>query len=568
MIFIFKIGTLLALMMSAVLAVRLWPHRRTTLTKLYSLNVVLWLLWAFWVIMTLITDDPNLKIYFTKVRQVSNPFLAANWLLVLLVIFHKQWIRKYKKVYNFLYIIPVATSVSSILSICGFKYFEGLVMHDFAYMPDSGLMKYTSGIVLSSQFTQSSILMIVMLLVLIYNLFHTEKHLQKLSLAFFVTTVFQISMEFISRSEYGGPFMVQMSVATAAPTVLAFYFSIRELQFLNVKSVADELAFNFLPAAVLTLNNRDELWDANQKAIELFNIHDEEIGSHIISDQRFSFLVKKEQFVEIKNHKYQIEEQTIILKNRKKYGRIITLNDVTEIQNLNNELAESNSILSAMNAEIMKVTGFNKKIQTVLSHDLAALLKVSDNLLEQCHTTNEHDKSLLGDLKKTNKASLGLLENILSWNSDEKSEAIDVHLVVQNVVADLSVVAKSKSVNIKFYNTDTGSKILSSERMLQSILRNLILNAIQASRPMSDVTVSTKVADDKFKIIINDCGVGFDLQVLESIKLKASRIKNSQYGFGVGLSFTLEFVKQLSGSIEFESEPGKGTSVYLTFPLV
>ncbi len=444
MIFIFKIGTLLALMMSAVLAVRLWPHRRTTLTKLYSLNVVLWLLWAFWVIMTLITDDPNLKIYFTKVRQVSNPFLAANWLLVLLVIFHKQWIRKYKKVYNFLYIIPVATSVSSILSICGFKYFEGLVMHDFAYMPDSGLMKYTSGIVLSSQFTQSSILMIVMLLVLIYNLFHTEKHLQKLSLAFFVTTVFQISMEFISRSEYGGPFMIQMSVATAAPTVLAFYFSIRELQFLNVKSVADELAFNFLPAAVLTLNNRDELWD----------------------------------------------------------------------------------------------------------------------------TTNEHDKSLLGDLKKTNKASLGLLENILSWNSDEKSEAIDVHLVVQNVVADLSVVAKSKSVNIKFYNTDTGSKILSSERMLQSILRNLILNAIQASRPMSDVTVSTKVADDKFKIIINDCGVGFDLQVLESIKLKASRIKNSQYGFGVGLSFTLEFVKQLSGSIEFESELGKGTSVYLTFPLV
>lgn len=108
----------------------------------------------------------------------------------------------------------------------------------------------------------------------------------------------------------------------------------------------------------------------------------------------------------------------------------------------------------------------------------------------------------------------------------------------------------------------------SDKTELVRILSNLINNSVEASTDIENPSVRLLVQGlpNYIEIIVMDNGKGMPKNVLKQLgKLKASTGKK---GFGIGTYYAFEIIKRMGGSIAFQSEIAKGTSVSIRIPRV
>jgi PAS domain S-box-containing protein len=118
---------------------------------------------------------------------------------------------------------------------------------------------------------------------------------------------------------------------------------------------------------------------------------------------------------------------------------------------------------------------------------------------------------------------------------------------------------------------------------LENVLLNLCINARDAMPGGGRLTISTKNAqleENKIgpdtelipgqyvQIAISDTGTGMDPQTLARVFEPFFTTKGVGKGSGLGLSMAYGFIKQSNGQIKIDSEPGRGTTVYLYLPMV
>jgi signal transduction histidine kinase len=99
---------------------------------------------------------------------------------------------------------------------------------------------------------------------------------------------------------------------------------------------------------------------------------------------------------------------------------------------------------------------------------------------------------------------------------------------------------------------------------IESVFSNLIQNAIEASHPGGTISVETMCAPKSVKIIISDEGIGMLPDVRD--KIFQPFFTTKEHGTGIGLLVVESNVKSHGGTIELESELGKGTTFTITFP--
>ncbi|WP_209792136.1 PAS domain-containing sensor histidine kinase [Ensifer adhaerens] len=101
---------------------------------------------------------------------------------------------------------------------------------------------------------------------------------------------------------------------------------------------------------------------------------------------------------------------------------------------------------------------------------------------------------------------------------------------------------------------------------LEASIMNLCINARDAMPDGGRVTISTTLSDDDAVIRISDNGFGMDAETRAKAFEPFFTTKPFGKGSGLGLSMVYGFVRQSGGRIEIESEPGKGTTIFLSFP--
>lgn len=569
MILILKFGTLITFVLTALACAQLWQYRRSRLTRLYAINLFIVMLWSFWVLLTLLSSDDGSKIIFTKLRQVSNPFLMPSWFLVFSMVFFREHWQRLRRFHFLLFVWPVITSLMTIFSLAGSRYFESLVAHSFTSMdPEIGLMSYVSGPVLRAQFLYAGFLMLAMASLFIFKIIFARGEQRKFAILFSITAVIQFLFDFFG-SYLAKPVMIQMSMTTYIPMLAMLYYAIHRMEFLNLKATANQMAFENLPLPVLTMNPRGEIWDANKKAFEIFGLAAEDIGKSIAGDSRFTFIHEKMKSCKLAGSQYQVEMHEIKTSSDGDSAKVLSLTDVTEIHRLNSELESNNSELSALNSEIIKVTRFNRKIQTVLSHDLSGLLHAMSTSLAslvQKGTLEERDRTLAEAMFKTNRSSLELLKNILSWSYDEQPSEIQLEELIQRVLEAQSAVLREHHAEAKLEIIGAGAPIRTFPRMLEAVLRNLISNAIKHSPVDGVVRVQVFFGPSTYKIHISDQGKGIPVDVVEKIVSRTSVMNQDRFGFGIGIQFSLDFIRQMNGEIQFSTPADGGTRVELQFP--
>jgi len=96
------------------------------------------------------------------------------------------------------------------------------------------------------------------------------------------------------------------------------------------------------------------------------------------------------------------------------------------------------------------------------------------------------------------------------------------------------------------------------------VFRNLITNAIQATQPGGSVTIATSRAGDQIEISVTDTGSGIPPDRLPAIF--DDFVTTKRRGLGLGLAISKRIVEQLNGTIDVQSEVGRGTAFTLRFP--
>lgn len=147
---------------------------------------------------------------------------------------------------------------------------------------------------------------------------------------------------------------------------------------------------------------------------------------------------------------------------------------------------------------------------------------------------------------------------------------VDLGNVVETVCTVLHPLAFGKGIAI--INTMEGSLSLvqADEDRLQQIFFNLIGNGIKFT-PSGTLTIRVEPNDQYLRVAITDTGIGIPEDKLADIFLSFEQVDSAETrsfgGTGLGLSITKDLVELHNGTLEVQSEFGKGTTFYLNLPL-
>ena len=168
-----------------------------------------------------------------------------------------------------------------------------------------------------------------------------------------------------------------------------------------------------------------------------------------------------------------------------------------------------------------------------------------------------------------------LLENLLEWARLQTGNlAIEkVEFSVKQAI-DESIHLLQSAANIKdiaiLYNGATEAEAVGDRRVIETIVRNLISNSIKFSEKGKEINVSLKNEEPSWEISVQDDGRGMESHVSDNLFNAENRpIKKgtqNEKGTGLGLLLCKDLIEKYGGSIDVESEPGKGTTISITFP--
>jgi len=238
------------------------------------------------------------------------------------------------------------------------------------------------------------------------------------------------------------------------------------------------------------------------------------------------------------------------------------------------KLKENENLLKELNAT-------KDKFFSIIAHDLKnpfnTLLGFSDLLLKN-HNKYEAEKrrSFIQNINTITINTLQLLENLLTWARSQSGriqiniENVNLRLLADNIVSLLVQTAMNKKITLT--NLIAEDIFVSADKnMLETIIRNLITNALKFTPEDGKVTLEVQT-EEKFAIVsITDNGIGMSETVKNSLfklgKTKSATGTKGENGTGLGLILCKEFVENNNGNIHVESELGKGSKFIFSIPL-
>ncbi|MBU1495241.1 MAG: ATP-binding protein, partial [Actinobacteria bacterium] len=153
---------------------------------------------------------------------------------------------------------------------------------------------------------------------------------------------------------------------------------------------------------------------------------------------------------------------------------------------------------------------------------------------------------------------------------DVKIEAIDMDILVKEVIGFLEVEANYRNIEIKVDVLDDNIPTIKSDRgQLQQVLLNMLNNSLNAlaesGRDGRILITLNSEGPDHVSVTIEDNGPGISKENLTHIFEPFYTTRSN--GTGLGLSITYGIVEKLGGQIETKSEVGVGTSFKVTLPV-
>lgn len=156
---------------------------------------------------------------------------------------------------------------------------------------------------------------------------------------------------------------------------------------------------------------------------------------------------------------------------------------------------------------------------------------------------------------------------ILEKNLDLHLEKFDLSSMVREVIDEFSVTAQNSNVTVNF-KSDSEIIGMWDRFRLEQVLFNLLINALRYGN-RSPIDVMVFVHEGEARIKVRDEGIGIKPEDHQRIfeKFERAVAPDNRDGIGLGLFISNNIVKAHRGSIELQSESGKGSEFTVVLPL-
>ncbi len=240
---------------------------------------------------------------------------------------------------------------------------------------------------------------------------------------------------------------------------------------------------------------------------------------------------------------------------------------------LNEQLRTSEQQLRDLNAR-------KDKFFSIVSHDVKSVLVsaigFSKLLVSDAETLpREMIKEFASHVHSSTTNTYDLLENLLTWTRMQTGRMYyqrawhDVNGLIHNNIVMLRDNAARKGIQLK-RQRDRDAQVYADRNMINSVLQNLISNAIKFTERGGEVTVFTCTHDHTVEISVRDTGVGITSENLEKLFRIDQNLSTpgteDEEGTGLGLVLCKEMIEKHEGHIWAESVPGRGSAFYFTLP--
>jgi two-component system phosphate regulon sensor histidine kinase PhoR len=209
-----------------------------------------------------------------------------------------------------------------------------------------------------------------------------------------------------------------------------------------------------------------------------------------------------------------------------------------------------------------------------ISHEIrtpiTAIRGFADTLLEGALEDREHALKFLNTIKANSERINNLVEDLMIISRLElgaikvTKSNVDLHEVIDHVVATLRDKAADKSLNLKIRLGREDLTIAADRDRLIQVLSNLADNAINFTEK-GEVTIGYANENGSSYLFVEDSGIGIAAKHLPRLGERFYRVdpgrSRNRGGTGLGLAIVKHLVKAHGWDMQIESKPGKGTKV-------
>ncbi len=243
----------------------------------------------------------------------------------------------------------------------------------------------------------------------------------------------------------------------------------------------------------------------------------------------------------------------------------------------NQMLELKNSQIASQAKELKDLNSFKTKLIAIISHDLKSpiqgLIGVTELLKSKLIDPKELNKalpSITSSLKHCNNK----IHDLLKWSGgsiDErflKKEVFDIDGVMLDAIAELKEDAEQKGVKVDISDF-AGLRAVADPNILQTVVRNMLHNAIKYSRKGGKVVIEGTKEGTEVIISITDRGVGMSpdqLSNLFKVRKDAATGTVGELGSGIGLIICRDLLRMMKGRIWALSEEGEGSTFNIALP--
>ena len=234
----------------------------------------------------------------------------------------------------------------------------------------------------------------------------------------------------------------------------------------------------------------------------------------------------------------------------------------------------------AANKKLQELNAMKDKFFGIVAHDLKnplnTILGYSEYLFTSYEDFNDEErKEEIQQIYNASKKVTSLIGNLLEWSRSQseriniRQTKINIAELIDNNVSLFEPNAKAKTIRLRI---ECSPKLIisSDEDILNTILRNLLSNALKFTDTGGSIEIKCYSNNGKVSIAVKDTGVGIPTEHIDLLfridKDFTTVGTHKEKGTGLGLILIKELVEKLDGSIDVKSELGIGSTFTIIIP--